>query len=66
MAFITELEQITKICMKKHKTPNSKAILGKKNEARVATLRGSSHYKAAVVKPLCTGMKTNTQINGTE
>ena len=52
--------------MKKHKTPNSKAILGKKNEARVATLGGSSHYKAAVVKPLCTGMKTNTQINGTE
>lgn len=24
------------------------------------------YYKTAVVKPLCTSMKTNTQINGTE
>ena len=52
MAFFTELEQNNlKICMETQKTPNSKAILRKKNRAggiRLPDFR--LYYKATVIK----------------
>ena len=52
MAFFTELEQNNlKICMETQKTPNSKAILRKKNRAEVIRLPDFRlYYKAAVIK----------------
>ena len=63
MAFLTELEQKSSQCVRKHKRPRiAKAILRKKNGAggiRLADIR--LHNKATVIKTqnsVCTDTKT--------